>query len=416
LLGLAAASAVASAVASAAPAAASTATATAAASTAATAAAAAKGPAVPTASAPSIADRSSGLPALAKHLPQQDEVNPLAPFERVKVAGQAATTALANLPTQAEAGAVMGTSFVEVGGYYVSQRVASAGALPGLRSRVVGEYVGRSGDGFFGVTVAEYSSAAFAAKAMRAEAKDVGVTLTRTGTAVPGPVAWATFDTWAGTTADGAAGMAFVIAGPVLIRMTLSPAKGPWNAAQWERAWDQARSLQVRMMLPGTGLSPPSYLLGLIPDAAPAGLNPIAAGTRSRDGWTPSGKIPAGLYQSMRPVHLTLQYAIAGAAPHLLLQVVVAPTSKPAMAQEFVASLLNDPASVGQYPIEGLPPGAVTISLPGESGIDAIHTQFVGDGTLVDISCSGVTLAPAIQPALDACAQATVELSRMFRR
>ena len=68
----------------------------------------------------------------------------LAPFERVKVAGQVATKALANLPTQAEAGAVMGTSFVEVSGYYVSQKVAAAGALAGIPGGPAGIVAGAS--------------------------------------------------------------------------------------------------------------------------------------------------------------------------------------------------------------------------------------------------------------------------------
>lgn len=346
----------------------------------------------------------------------QGEVNPLAPFQRVRVAGQAATTALANLPTQAEAGAIMGTSFVEVSGYYVSQRVSSGGALPGLKSRVVGEYVGRSGDGFLGVTIAEYSSPSAAAKAMRTEAKELGTSLEPLAKGQQGAGSWASHDFWAGTTPSGDAGIAVALAGPTLIRMTLAPAKGPWSGAQWSRAWGEARAVQQRLMAPGAQLSPPSYLSGLIPVTAPTGLNPITAGTRSRDGWLAQGKPSASLYQSIRPLNLTLQYAIAGGAPQLLLQVVVAPTSNPALAQEFVSSLINDPDSVGEYPIDGLPPGAVTVSYQGESGIDAIKTQFIGDGTLVDVTCSGISLAPAMQPALDACVRATGELGRVFGR
>jgi len=343
-------------------------------------------------------------------------VNRLAPFERAKVAGQVATTTLANLPTQAEAGAVMGSSFVEVAGYFVSPKVASAGALPGLKSRVVGEYVGRNGSGFLGVTVAEYSSPSSAAKAMRTEAKDVGVRLKAEGKGLAGPPPWGTFSTWAGTTPEGDAGMAFAIAGPVLMRMTLSPTNGPWSEVQWERAWGEVRALQQRLMAPGAELAPPAYLAGLLPVDSPTRLNPVAVGMRSRDGWLPGGKLSAGLYQSMRPLNLTLQYAIAGAAPQLLLQVVIAPTSNPALAQEFVSSLGSDPDSAGEYPIEGLPTGAVTVSYQGETAIDSIRTQFVGDGTLVDITCSGITLAAEVQPALDGCARATIELGKVFGR
>jgi len=346
----------------------------------------------------------------------QGELGPLSAFERVKVVGQVATTVLANLPTQAEAGAVMGSSFVEVAGYYVSQKVGSAGALAGLRSRVVGEYVGRSGDGFLGVTIAEFASPAAAAKAMKAEAREIGVKLEPRGKELGGPPPWGGAQTWAGTNAEGDAGMAVALAGSALMRMTLAPAKGPWSPSQWERAWGEAHALQERLVTPGAELSPPAYLLGLVPAASPPGLIPIAAGTRSRDGWLSSGKPSSSLYQSMRPVNLTLQYAIARAAPQLLLQVVVAPTSNPALAQEYVSTLRANPDSVGEYPIDGLPPGAVTISFQGESGIDALQTQFVGENALVDVTCSGVTRAPSIQPALDACVKATQELGRVFGR
>ena len=343
-----------------------------------------------------------------------EDVTPLAPFERVKVAGQVATRALANLPTQAEAGAVMGTSFVEVSGYYVSQKVAAAGALPGLKSRIVGEYVGRTGDGFLGVTMADYGSSGAAVKAMRAEAREVEITLKQVAEDLPGPGAWAGFDYWAGTNATGDTGIAVAIAGPVLIRMTISPAKGPWSTAQWDRAWGEALALQRRMMGAGSNLTLPPYLAGLVPLAAPPRLNPITIGTRSRDGWLPYGKPSPGLYQSMRPVNLSLQYAIVGAAPQLLLRVIVAPTSKPVLAQEYIASLKADPSSIGEFRIDDLPTGAVTVAYQGETGIDALETQFVGDGALIDISCSGITLAPAIQPALDACVSATQGLSAMF--
>lgn len=360
--------------------------------------------------------RSPGVGHAGGHVRARDDANRLAPFERAKVAGQVATTALANLPTQAEAGAVMGSSFVEVAGYFVSPKVASAGALPGLKSRVVGEYVGRNGSGFLGVTIAEYSSPSSAAKAMRVEAKDVGVRLKGTGKGLAGPSPWESFSTWVGTTPEGDAGMAFAIAGPVLMRMTLSPTKGPWSEVQWERAWGEVRALQQRLMAQGAVLAPPAYLAGLVPAASPTRLDPVAVGMRSRDGWLPGGRLSTGLYQSMRPLNLTLQYAIAGAAPELLLQVVIAPTSNPALAQEFVSSLRSDPDSVGEYPIEGLPTGAVTVSYQGETAIDSIRTQFVGDGTLVDITCSGITLASEVQPALDECARATFELGKAFGR
>lgn len=345
-----------------------------------------------------------------------EDADPLAPFQRVKVAGQVATKALANLPTQAEAGAVMGTSFVEVSSYYVSQRVAAAGALPSLKSRVVGEYVGRTGNGFLGVTMADYASPSAAMKAMRAEAREVEITLKQVAKGLQGPGAWSSFDYWAGTNTTGDAGIAVAIAGPVLIRMTLSPAKGPWSTAQWDRAWGETLALQERMMGQGSSLTLPPYLAGLVPVAAPAPLNPITVGTRSRDGWLPYGKPSTGLYQSMRPLNLSLQYAIVGAAPQLLLRVIVAPTSKPVLAQEFVAALKQDPSSIGEYRIEDLPTGAVTVAYLGETGIDGIQTQFVGDGSLIDISCSGITLAPAIQPALDACVSATRALSKLFGR
>lgn len=338
----------------------------------------------------------------------------MAPFQRVKVAGQAATTALANLPTQAEAGAVMGAAFVEVSGYFASPKVAAADVSAGLKSQIVGEYVGRGGQGFLGVSLAEYASPSAAVKAMRAEARQVEVTVKQVEQGLKGPGEWASFDAWVGTNADGDVGMAFANAGPLLIRMTLSPAKGPWSTAQWERAFSEALALQRRMMAQGAPLALPRYLAGLMPTQRPDRLSPMTAGTRSRDGWLPGGRPSTGFYQSMRPVSLVLQYAIAGAAPQLLLRVIVTPTSNPVLAQEFVTSIRKDPEGFGEYRIEGLPTGAVTMAYQAESGIDAIRTEFVGDGTLVDITCSGMAMAPAQQPALDACATATQELSRVF--
>ncbi|MBU6244079.1 MAG: hypothetical protein KGP12_02570 [Actinomycetales bacterium] len=346
----------------------------------------------------------------------RQDASALSPYERVKVAGQVATTALANLPTQAEAGAVMGTAFVEVSAYYASPKVASAMSLPGLRSRIIGEYAGRDGNGFLGVSLAQFTSPAAAAKAMRASAREAGITLQLREQAVPGQGSWPAFDSWAGATATGDLGQSFAIQGSTFIRMVMSPPKGAWSAAQWDRAWAEARALQQRMMLPGDALALPPYLASLLPAAPPAKLTPISAGVRSRDGWLPYGKPTPGFYQSMRPLSLALQYAIAGAPSQLLLQVLITPTSNPALAQEFVAALADDPASIGAYRVDGLPNGSVTASYQGEEGIDAIVTRLVGEGMLIDIACSNITSAPALQPALDACAGATRELALAFRR
>jgi len=340
----------------------------------------------------------------------------LSPYERVKVAGQVATTALANLPTQAEAGAVMGTAFVEVSAYYVSPKVASAASWPGLRSRIVGEYAGRDGNGFLGVSLAQFTSPAAASKAMRASAREAGITLQQRGQSLPGQGSWPPFDSWAGATATGDLGQSFAIQGSTFIRMVMSPPKGAWSATQWERAWAEGLALQQRMMLPGNALTLPPYLASLLPAATPAKLVPITAGVRSRDGWLPYSRPAQGFYQSMRPLSLALQYAIAGAPTELLLQAVITPTSNPALAQEFVAALADDPDSVGAYRIDGLPNGSVTVSYQGEEGIDAIRTQLVGEGMHLDITCSNITSAPAIQPALDACAGATRDLALALRR
>lgn len=339
----------------------------------------------------------------------------LSPFERVRVAGQVATTALANLPTQAEAGAVMGTAFVEVSAYYASPKVASAASLPGLRSRIIGEYAGRDGHGFLGVTLASFTSPGAAAKAMRASAREAGITLHLLEQAVPGRGGWSSFDVWAGATAGGDLGQSFAIQGSTFIRMVMSPPKGSWSITQWDRAWAEALALQQRMMVPGNPLTLPPYLASLLPATPPARLAPISAGVRSRDGWLPYGQPTQGFYQSMRPLSLTLQYAIAGAPSQLLVQVIITPTSNPALAQEFVAALADDPGSVGPYRVEGLPNGSVTASYQGEEGIDAIATRLVGDGMLLDITCANVTSAPALQPALDACASATRELALAYR-
>lgn len=330
------------------------------------------------------------------------------------LAGTSATAQIANLPTQAEAGAVMGTAFIESGAHFSSPKVASAGAHRGLKASVVADYAGRDGDGLLAVVVADYGSASAAATAMRATARGLGIRLKQVESAVKAPSPWGSHDVWAGTTGEGDLGLIAALAGSRLIAFRLAPPAGAWDDHQWQRAWEESIALQQRLMSTSTSLTMPAYLGGDVPTAAPAQLSPVVASTRSRDGWLAFAKPSTAFYQSMRPLTLALQYAMVGAAPQLLLEVHVTPTSSPALAQEFIATLGRGTEGADPYSIEGLPHGARTIAYAGESGIDALQTDFVGDGALIDITCANITLAPQLQSALDACVRGTQALAETF--